>query len=43
MLSEEVKYWWENTLQSLEAASIPITWDNFKKEFWDKTFPERCL
>ncbi|XP_050877189.1 uncharacterized protein LOC127080948 [Lathyrus oleraceus] len=39
MLSEEVEYWWKNTLQRMEIANAKITWANFRNEFMDKYFP----
>lgn len=38
MLSEEAEYWWESTLQRMEAANAEITWANFKNEILDKHF-----
>ncbi|XP_050890108.1 uncharacterized protein LOC127095468 [Lathyrus oleraceus] len=39
MMAKEAEYWWDNSLQRLEAEGIEITWDNFKIEFLEKYFP----
>ena len=39
-LVEEAKYWWENTRQYLEAKGQALIWENFKRVFLEKYFPE---
>ena len=33
ILVEKVKYWWDNTCQSLEAKGQSMTWETFKRVF----------
>jgi hypothetical protein len=39
-LSGGSEYWWKNTSLMMEAAHEEINWENFKRKFLAKYFPE---
>ncbi|KAL2330321.1 hypothetical protein Fmac_017902 [Flemingia macrophylla] len=40
LLVDDAHFWWEGARQRMVDARVPMNWDNFKRTFLEKYFPE---